>query len=76
MPPNRYCSCNETRIEATRILLDNHGLSDVPIVAVHSEEYVDALVASKYLVNNSTFPTYFIKEVGANLPKHVARNPS
>ncbi len=55
---------NETRIEATRILLDNHGLSDVPIVAVHSEEYVDALVASKYLVNNSTFPTYFIKRSG------------
>ncbi len=35
---------------------------NVKLVKIHSKEYCKALVIAKYLINNSTFPTYFIKK--------------
>ena len=34
-------------------------LKNVEFVKVHSEEYLKAISDSKYLINNTTFPTYF-----------------
>lgn len=35
---------------------------NVDIVIIHSKKYCEKLLTSKYLINNSTFPTYFIKK--------------
>lgn len=37
---------------------------NVVFVEVHSDEYMKALSSAKYLVNNVTFPTYFVKNEG------------
>lgn len=57
-------SVNDSRVEATRTLLSSHGFTNTSVVAIHSQEYIQALLTSKYLVNNSTFPTYFTKRPG------------
>lgn len=37
-------------------------LKNVRFVKIHSKEYFKYLTNSKYLINNSTFPTYFIRK--------------
>lgn len=59
-----FVGVNESKVEATKALLAQHGLNNTKVVAVHSQEYLHALVTSKFLINNSTFPTYFIKRSG------------
>lgn len=40
------------------------NLKHVEFVEVHSDEYLRYLASSKYLINNTSFPTYFIKKEG------------
>lgn len=44
--------------------LKNHGMDEVEVVRLHSRRYCYLLASAKYLVNNVTFPTYFIKKEG------------
>ncbi|MDN3425707.1 glycosyltransferase [Microbacterium sp. APC 3898] len=37
-------------------------LPNVELVTVHSDEYLRYLVSAKYLINNTSFPPYFIKK--------------
>ncbi|MDY5975834.1 MAG: CDP-glycerol glycerophosphotransferase family protein, partial [Anaerovoracaceae bacterium] len=37
---------------------------DVKLVDIHSKEYAQVLATSEYLVNNSSFPSYFVKRKG------------
>ncbi len=37
------------------------GFNNVEVIHLHSRAYCKALATSKYLINNVTFPTYFIK---------------
>lgn len=39
-------------------------LNNVSIVLIHTKKYCKILSEAKYLINNSTFPTYFIKKEG------------
>lgn len=55
---------NADAVERTRVLISAHGFRDCRIIAIHSDEYCRWLSCAKYLVNNSTFPTYFIKRKG------------
>jgi len=38
--------------------------TDVAIVKQHSDKYISLLGTAKYLVNNATFPTYFLRREG------------
>lgn len=44
--------------------LQFHGYTDYILVIENSKAFCKALATSKYLFNNSTFPTYFIKRKG------------
>lgn len=48
-------------VESTLRLLQAHGFDNCRVVKLHSREYCEALASARFLVNNSTFPTYFIK---------------
>lgn len=39
-------------------------LPNVEFVEVHSDEYLRSIASSKYLINNTSFPPYFIKKEG------------
>lgn len=54
----------QNQVEKVTNLLLTKGITNVKVVAVHSKAYVNALASSKYLFNNSTLPTYFIKKSG------------
>ena len=68
----KVVAVNMNALEKTRVLIEAHGFRGVSIVAIHSKEYARVLVTAKYLCNNSTFNTYFIKRPGTVLLKHVA----
>lgn len=55
-----YTSRNELLDEHQKIL-DTYGLKNVQLVPLGSKQYQDILATSKYLINNVSFPTYFIK---------------
>lgn len=44
--------------------LKNRGIRNVEVVVIHSRKYCKVLATSQYLINNSTFPPYFIKKKG------------
>ena len=45
-------------------LLQKSGCGKVKTVIFNSSEYCKLLASAKYLINNSTFPTYYIKKPG------------
>lgn len=45
-------------------LLQRYGIENVHIVTYSSDEYVRLLASAKYLVNDVTFPFYYIKKEG------------
>jgi CDP-glycerol glycerophosphotransferase len=47
-----------------RSLLDHYSIDNVNIVVYSSDEYVRLLASAKYLINDATFPFYFIKKEG------------
>ena len=57
---------NDNVVERTKELISAHNIENCNVVAIHSNEYCKWLSCAKYLVNNSTFPTYFIKREGQN----------
>lgn len=42
--------------------IKEENLSNVSVVNVHSKKYCKILARAKYLINNATFPVYFIKK--------------
>ena len=50
-----------TQKEAHSNKLRKMGLSKIKLVDITTYEYVRVLATSKYLINNSSFPVYFIK---------------
>lgn len=54
--------------------LKSRNIENVEVVVIHSKRYCKALATSQYLINNSTFPTYFIKRKRTNISKYMAWN--
>ncbi|MEG0453161.1 MAG: glycosyltransferase [Coprobacillus sp.] len=48
--------------KSVNAFLQSQKISDYEIVIVDSKKYCKALITSKYIFNNSTLPTYFIKK--------------
>jgi len=44
--------------------LESHGIFGVNIVMLASEEYIKLLASAKYLINDTSFPPYYIKKDG------------
>ena len=56
---------SRTRNKNTIIeFLKSRNIENVEVVIIHSRKYCKALATSQYLINNSTFPPYFIKRKG------------
>ena len=48
-------------VHSAKCLLEAHSISNCEVVAINSKAYCRYLSTARYLINNSTFPTYFIK---------------
>lgn len=57
----KYITCKKKNREEMDRFLKAHGFTDYILVEEHSHEFCRALATAKYLFNNSTFPSYFIK---------------
>lgn len=60
----KVVASNEQNLDYVREFLNEHGMENVEVVELHSREYCKILASAKYLVNNVTFPFYFIKKDG------------
>lgn len=61
---SKYVVVRDGNLKSIREKIDSFGWENVRCVRIHSREYCRILATAQYLVNNSTFPTYFIKREG------------
>lgn len=54
----------EATRESAEALFGSHGISGVNFVEINSEEYVRLLASAKFLVTDTTFPTYYMRKEG------------
>ena len=50
--------------ETITAMLESRGITGVEVVIYSSDQYVRLLASAKYLINDATFPFYFIKKKG------------
>lgn len=50
-------------LERDRSIVEEQGLN-LTLVDIHSQQYAKALACCEYLINNSSFPSYFIRREG------------
>lgn len=55
---------NKKTKTAIKSEINKNQLKNVTVVIMHTKKYCKILAEAKYLINNSTFPTYFIKKEG------------
>lgn len=61
----KYVVCNKsTKKNIERFLKSKNVNKNIELVKIHSRKYCKILATSKYLINNSTFPSYYIKKEG------------
>ncbi|MCM1114049.1 MAG: CDP-glycerol glycerophosphotransferase family protein [Clostridium sp.] len=60
----KYVVVRESTAEVIKQRIESNGWSNVEYVEIHSKEYCRILATAQYLINNSTYPTYFIKRDG------------
>lgn len=59
----KFVSINKNNRNEAELLLNKYDLYDkVRILIRHSKEYCEVLASAKYLINNVTFPTYFMRK--------------
>lgn len=56
-----YASVQLDKVSEVSEFLKSRGMNNVKVIAIHSNEYVRVLATTQYLINNATFPVYFIK---------------
>lgn len=61
---HKIIAVKRAAIEKTEVLLKEHKVTNFTIVELHSKDYCRYLTIAGFLINNSTFPTYFIKRAG------------
>lgn len=59
---NIYLVVKETNKESIQKLLENYDITGVNFVIIKSDEYVKLLATAKYLITDTSFPTYYIKK--------------
>ena len=58
---NIYLGMKKQYMEQYRRLLESYGINRVSMIDISSRAYARALASCKYLVTDTSFPTYFIK---------------
>ena len=58
----KYVVADKANYEKIQDTTTRKNLSNVSVIKIHSKEYCKKLNEAKYLINNSTFPSYFIKK--------------
>lgn len=59
-----YLSSMGRHMKRFREFLEGHGINNVHIVMLASDEYMRLLASAKYLINDTSFNPYFIKKEG------------
>lgn len=59
-----YFAANTKTYENVKKEVEKRGWKQVEVIKLHSRMYCKKLAECKYLINNVTFPTYFIKKEG------------
>lgn len=57
-----YVAVKKENQKKTLEFLRKNGLENVSVISMHSKIYCKVLCQAKYLINNVSFPTYFIKK--------------
>ena len=60
----KYVVANNESNKIINEVIKKQNLQNVEVIKIHSKKYCKILAEAKYLINNSTFPTYFIKKDG------------
>lgn len=60
----KYVVCDKKSYHNIEELLEKKSINNVELIKIHSRKYCKLLASAKYLINNSTFPSYFIKKDG------------
>lgn len=60
----KYVAAEKSKVKSLNEFLEKQKLKDVEVIAINSKKYCQKLAQAKYLINNATFPTYFIKKEG------------
>lgn len=58
----KFIACRKSNYQNIKEQLEFHGITNYELVYVHSKEYCKKLCECKYIFNNSTLPSYFIKK--------------
>ena len=59
-----YFSSMGRNMRKFRAFLEAHGIENVNIVMLASDEYMRLLASAKYLINDTSFPPYYLKKEG------------
>ena len=60
----KYIVVRKNNREQIIQFLNSRDIKNYEVVTIHSKEYCRILAQAEYLINNSTFPQYFIKKEG------------
>lgn len=60
----KYIVSNKKSIKIIKSIVEKEKLINTEVIKIHTKKYCKILATAKYLINNSTFPTYFIKKEG------------
>lgn len=59
-----YLCARMGKMKVFRTMLDSHGMENVQLTALSSDEYFRILASAKYLINDNTFLPFFMKKPG------------
>jgi len=60
----KYVAVTKKKYESVKKFIDSLKLEKVEVIVRHGKEYCKLLAQAKYLINNVSFPEYFIKKEG------------
>lgn len=60
----KIVAANKENINKIKNIVKSQKLLNTEVIKIHSRKYCNKLAEAKYLINNSTFPTYFMKKEG------------
>ena len=58
----KYVVANKKNYDKIKEDIESRQLENAEVIVLHSQIYCRKLAEAKYLINNATFPTYFIKK--------------
>lgn len=60
----KYVVSGVNNVDTIQNIVNKHEFKNTEVLVFNSKKYSKIIATAKYLINNSTFPTYFIKKEG------------